>query len=389
MISKLALATLLPALAAALPCVQFDASRNLYAFGGEQDVSLGASSAWSSPSPKPLSSEGRPPWNGNYSQCLLSQNSNAMYVLGADSSDASWSKQVTTGAPDVLQNSRSASILDHNTNVIYTVGPANMVSLDFGAVTNTAAGALAWQVVGTPQIASQNYRVTAAAASNHINYYGVPGTPAGSTNMFVVHYSYWQPQPAAYTAVGGRNFPAQSGQAVSLLTPNSTLPPYQNLFVPDDFSGAYIVTHYTADWSWNDTRSAPMAVNLINSTQALPAPTAQDKEASYACSDTDCVQIDTQGNIYYINAVGKDYTIAPGATWQKLDYTLKPYVAPTTSSGPNALSAPTGTGNAAASSGASQASATPAGNSGAQSTHRGGVLGAMLAVAALAIASIA
>ncbi len=41
------------------------------------------------PSPKPLSTEGRPPWNGRYSQCLLSMNSNAMYVLGADNSDAS------------------------------------------------------------------------------------------------------------------------------------------------------------------------------------------------------------------------------------------------------------------------------------------------------------
>lgn len=47
MIPVLAFATLFPALAAAIPCVQFDADYNLYAFGGEQDVALGASSAWS------------------------------------------------------------------------------------------------------------------------------------------------------------------------------------------------------------------------------------------------------------------------------------------------------------------------------------------------------
>jgi hypothetical protein len=44
--AALLLSALLP-LAAAVPCVQFDASFNLYAFGGENDVSLGAASSWS------------------------------------------------------------------------------------------------------------------------------------------------------------------------------------------------------------------------------------------------------------------------------------------------------------------------------------------------------
>ncbi|BEJ12151.1 hypothetical protein CspHIS471_0206110 [Cutaneotrichosporon sp. HIS471] len=396
MIPSLALAALLPALAAAIPCVQFDADDNLYAFGGQEDVALGASNAWASPAPKPLSTDGRPPWNGNFSQCLLSRNANALYVLGADASDAgaiyiydfagnAWTKQVTTGAGDSMQNSRSSAVLDHNTNVIFTVGNTNMYSLDFGAVTTTAAGSLTWGIASTPQIASEGYKVTAAAASNHINYYGVPGSEAGSTSMFVVHYNYWQPQPAKYTPVGGKNFPAQSGQAASLATANSTLPPYQNLFVPNDLSSAYIVTHYTADWSWNDTKSAPMAVSLVNSTQELPAPTAKDTEASYACSETYCVQMDTKGNIYYINAVGKDYTVTPGAKWDKLGYTLTPYVAPTPS---EASASGSATGSAGAG-GASNPAATPAAKSGAESTFHGGILGAVLGVAALAIAAIA
>lgn len=45
-LKALTLAAVLPALTAAIPCVQFDSSFNLYAFGGEQDVALGASSAW-------------------------------------------------------------------------------------------------------------------------------------------------------------------------------------------------------------------------------------------------------------------------------------------------------------------------------------------------------
>lgn len=45
--SLFALAALLPALAAAVPCVQFDSNGGLYAFGGAEDVSLGTSSSWS------------------------------------------------------------------------------------------------------------------------------------------------------------------------------------------------------------------------------------------------------------------------------------------------------------------------------------------------------
>jgi hypothetical protein len=44
-----ALLSLLPALvspAQAAPCVAFDASWNLYAFGGTNDVGLGAASSW-------------------------------------------------------------------------------------------------------------------------------------------------------------------------------------------------------------------------------------------------------------------------------------------------------------------------------------------------------
>lgn len=209
--------------------------------------------------------------------------------------------------------------------------------------------------------------------------------------MFVIHYNYFQPQPAVYTAVGGKNFPASSGQAVSLLQSNST--PYQNLFVPDDFSASYIVTHWTALYAYNVTTGSPMSASLINSTQSLPAPTSQDKEAAYACSETDCVQIDTQGNIYYIaNAVAKDFTVSAGATWQKMGYTLKPFSTPAAASASGASGSPTSASQAAATSGAStkasDAAASGSSTSGAESHARGGLLGFALGIAALAIATI-
>lgn len=227
------------------------------------------------------------------------------------------------------------------------------------------------------------------------DYYGVPGTAAGSANMFVIHYNYFQPEPAEYPAVGGgKELPASSGQAVSFLQSNST--PYQNLFVPDDFSGSYVVTHWTAPGSYNVTTGAPMAVSLINSTQSLPAPTSQDKEAAYACSDTDCVQIDTKGDIYYIeNAVAQDFTVSSGATWQKMSYSLKPYsAAAATPNATDAAGSTTATGSAAAAtSGAttSGGAASPSGSaaSGAELTIRDGLLGWAFGIAALALATVA
>lgn len=46
MLALSALVTLLPALASAATCVQFDSDKSLYAFGGEQDVSFGTVDTW-------------------------------------------------------------------------------------------------------------------------------------------------------------------------------------------------------------------------------------------------------------------------------------------------------------------------------------------------------
>jgi hypothetical protein len=91
--------------ATAKQCAQFDTSANLYLFGGEQDYNLGQNTSWScksamfpddraraltinaAPTPKALTTQGRPPWTGNNTICALSQYSNALYVLDADSAN--------------------------------------------------------------------------------------------------------------------------------------------------------------------------------------------------------------------------------------------------------------------------------------------------------------
>ena len=199
-----------------------------------------------------------------------------------------------------------------------------MYQLDMSSVQATASSSsLAWEAVSAPSFSTDGYVPTAAQASNHINYFGVPGTSAGSADIFIVHFSKFQEEAQSYpTLNGGATFPDQTGQAVSV--PNSgDGVPYQIVFVPNDFSSTYIITHWTDPGDYTKTDSAPMAQNLINSTQILPAPSSQDSQAAYAASPDSLVQIDSNGDIYYLtNAFTSSYTVASSPSWSKLSYSL-------------------------------------------------------------------
>ncbi|ADV25379.1 hypothetical protein I315_05247 [Cryptococcus gattii Ru294] len=333
MLAAAALASLLATIAVnAVTCVQFDSSWNLYAFGGDQDVKIGDNNTWSSPSTTPLSTTGRPPWTGNNTQCILSQTNNAMYVIGADSDNLSniyvydfagnsWSTQNTSRTPSDLGNSRSSSVLDHDTNVFFTLTTdSGLYQLDLSSITNSASSdALIWEAVENPSFSVDGYTVTAAQAANHIFYFGVPGTASGSAYVFVVHYAYFQPKAQAFN---GTTFPDASGQAISIPSAANNVP-YSMVFIPHDFSDTYIVTHWTHLSNYSVTSDAPFDVNLINSTQTLPAPTSQDEAAAYAASPYAIVQIDAAGDIYYMsNPVQSDYTVSSSASWEKLGYSL-------------------------------------------------------------------
>ncbi|WRT65487.1 uncharacterized protein IL334_002430 [Kwoniella shivajii] len=371
MLSKLALFSLLSALTvqvAAISCVQFDSSWNLYAFGGTSDVKLGANTTWSSPSASDLSTSGRPPWTGTNTQCILSQTNNAMYVVGGDSSDLStiyvynfasdsWSTQTTSGAPTDLGNSRSSSVLDHDTNVIYTLTTSSgLYQLDLSSVTNSAqSSALAWEAVENSSFSTSGYSVTAAQAANHIFYFGVPDTAAGSANVFVVHYAYFQPTAQNFS---GTAFPDTAGQAISIPVESDSVP-YSMVFVPNDFSNTYIATHWTNLGDYSVTTDAPFATNLINSTQTIAAPTSQDKTAAYAASPYDLVQIDSQGDIYYYaTPVNSDYTVSSSGSWQKLSYSVSGATGSSSSTNSTTSAAPSGSASASASASAASGSAS-------------------------------
>lgn len=226
-------------------------------------------------------------------------------------------------------------------------------------------------------------------------YYGVPGTAAGSANIFVIHYSYFQPTAQEFS---GTAFPDTTGQVVSIpTTENST--PYQNLFVPKDFSGAYVTTHWTDLGNYSITSDSPMSLSLVNSTQSFPVPTSQDAQAAYACSPSACVQIDTTGNIYYVDNAISSYQVASGAAWTKMGYSLTAASstaaaasgtgASGSASGSTAAAAASKTGaTAKTSSTASGAAASSTVNSAAGTSIRSDVLGFTLAAVALVAAAM-
>lgn len=103
------------------------------------------------------------------------------------------------------------SILDHDTNVFFTLpagSSASLYQLDLNAITNAASSnAVAWEAVSSTSFQQGSGQgVVMAEASNHISmwralrlyplqithlffldFFNVPNNPAGSASMFVIH----------------------------------------------------------------------------------------------------------------------------------------------------------------------------------------------------------
>jgi hypothetical protein len=145
------------------------------------------------------------------------------------------------------------------------------------------------------------------------------------------------------------------------------------IFIPDDFSNTYVVTHWTNPGDYSSTSGAPFANDLINSTQILPAPSNKDTQAAYAASPSDVVQIGSNGDIYYIAGGIANYQVASGASWTKMGYSLAGLGGSTGTSGSSSSSSSagsmTGSMTASASGGASStASGSGTAASGASSS---------------------
>ncbi|KAA1473036.1 hypothetical protein DENSPDRAFT_881726 [Dentipellis sp. KUC8613] len=376
---------LAPAVVRASPCVAFDINWNLLGFGlNGKDWNAGTQDQWSSGSAADITTSGRPPFDGANTTCYLSQFTNAIYVMNGDKSSPSsvhiydataksWTTQsVTTGSFDP---SSFDAILDHDTNVVYALSHGEVFSLDMGLLKAANSSALAWNdVQKAPYDAS--YQPVMALAQNHIHFLNVPGVPQGQADIFVIHFSYFQPQPQAYPLADGSAFPSSFGQATSFFQAEGVQQEFA--FIPADSSATYVVNVET------------------NTTQALAGPATKDAQATYFAGLTSLVQLDSTGTVSWLPYVQNDTNANKAAQWSKVAALAS--VAPATTAGAGSSASagagatgsvgPKASGSGASSSAGPKASANPQ-NTGAENGAVGvqvqrGLVGAVL-LGALAV----
>lgn len=305
---------LLAASATALPCISFDSQWNLYAFGvqGQHNWALGKADDWrdaSGAKVTTLDSTNAPPMDGNNTQCFLAQFYNAIYVLDGDSSNPNavhifnpssktWSIQ-SISAPDHFDITSAGVILDHDTNVFFGLSGDNLHQLDMSDQVAAKSDPLKWEEVNKPNFKTDGYDPVMAIADNHIFFLNVPGNGAGETNIFVIHFAYFQPDVQAFKPKSGSAFPATGGETASIwqVMGSSPSPQESFAFFPNDGSATYIVNV------------------LSNTTSTIPFPPATPSSgySAYAGSPDTLVQLTPSGELYY-HSISSSQTKASKST---------------------------------------------------------------------------
>ncbi|KAF9459134.1 hypothetical protein BDZ94DRAFT_1384292 [Collybia nuda] len=334
-------------------CVAFDVSWNLLAFGfNGKDYSAGTQDSWASGTATDITTTGRPPFNGAHTSCYLSQFTNAIYVMGADTSSPSsvhiydataksWSIQsVTTNGFDPAS---ATAILDHDTNVFYALSKGEIFSLDMGLLKAANTSALSWTDVQNPGL-GDNYEPVMALAQNHVHFLNVPDVAAGSAKIFVIHFSFMQPEPQSYG-----NFPATHGQATSFFKDTGVQQEFA--FIPDDGSAVYVINVET------------------NTTQTLKGPTVKDPNASYFASIDSLIQLSSSGSVSYIPYKADTPSANSAASWTSLS------ILPSAASSDSDSDSGSGSSGSGSSSGGqgSGSSGTPSGSARGAAATSGGV----------------
>ncbi|KAI5834047.1 hypothetical protein K523DRAFT_263973 [Schizophyllum commune Tattone D] len=361
----------MPVVSAGSSCVAMDINWNLLVFGyGGKDYNAGTKDSWASGTATEITADGRPPFDGDNVTCYFAQFFNAIYVLGADKSDASslyiynvagksWSKQsVNAGS---LDTSDFQAILDHDTNVFYAVSHNELFSLDMGDQTAAKDGA-AWNDVQSAGF-DDSYKPVMALAQNHIHFLDVPDVDEGNAKIFVIHFSYMQPEPQYYG-----NFPKTHGQAGSIFLNEGVQQEF--FFIPDDASATYVINVEN------------------NSTKTLAGPTA-DAAASYFGAPDSIVQVTTGGDVNYIPYDANSDNA--GASWSAVQNLASFKPSASASSGASQTGSATGSGAATGSvTGSAQgaSASSTAGASGDNNGTSGMMAGAGTAATALAVLAL-
>jgi len=253
-------------------------------------------------------------------------------------------------------------VLDHDTNVFYALSQGEMYFLDMGALVTANASAITWTDVGKSSYPT-TYNPVMALANNHVHFLDVPDVAAGSADIFVIHFSWYQPEPQAYPLVSGSGtIPSSPGQVASFFQADNTVQ-HEFAFVPQDSSNTYVVNV------------------MNNSTQQLVGPTTKDPLASYFASVTSLVQLSSSGAVSFLPYTENNNGANSAAAWTPVA-ALAAAAPPSSSS---SASSGKSSGTSSAKVGSSTAQAAGAGTNGASASHRvSNTLAGLLGLAALA-----
>ncbi|KZP28126.1 hypothetical protein FIBSPDRAFT_817720 [Athelia psychrophila] len=361
----------------AKPCIAFDSAWNLLAFGLDgKDYNATTQTAWTSSTPATdITTTGRPPFDGANTTCYLAQYSNAIYVINGDTANPNsvyiynaatpgWSMQQTT--PGGFDISNFEAVLDHDTNVFYALSKGEMWFLDMGDLVAANSTAITWTDVG-PSPYPATYNPVMALANNHVHFLDVPDVPAGSADIFVIHFSWYQPFSQTYPLVSGSGtVPNSPGQVSSLFQVDNTVQ-HEFAYVPQDSSNTYVINV------------------MNNNTQQLAGPTTKDPLATYFAGVTSLVQLSSSGAVSFLPYIENNNGANSAAAWTPVAALAA--AAPASSSSSAAPSSASGksSGTSTAKAGSSTAQAAGAGVNGASASHRvSNTLAGLLGLAALA-----
>ncbi|KAI9346563.1 hypothetical protein BDR26DRAFT_834764 [Obelidium mucronatum] len=284
----------------AIGCTVNDMSQNLYVFGAPYgDINLGASSSdWVSSAapatPNVLTNiANRPAFDTANPSCAFAPYLNYITVLNGDSSkglkalhvfdvkSATWSIVSLTGAdiPDAVDY---AATLDHNTNVVYAwsrgyiyrVGDAN----DLTKLATNPSLSLPWipkPIVNDQPFDGAGYKPVFGQGTNHLHFLNAPGLANGQAWIFVIHYSWWQPEPQTFGS-----FKAGPGQTIYIPELDQSKAPAVFAYIPDDGSATYLI----------DT--------ITNTTTTIAGFGKSGPTYRYSATSSNIVQLDTSsGNL--------------------------------------------------------------------------------------------
>lgn len=250
--------------------------------------------------------------------------------------------------------------------IIDALSKGEMFFLDMGSLTAANSSALSWMDVGAPSAWGDlsSYSPTMALAQNHVHFIDVPGLSSGQADIFVIHFSFFQPEAQGYGS-----FPESHGQAVSFFQPSDVQQEF--VYVPDDGSATYVINVES------------------NSTQTLAGPSVKDSGAQYFAGITSLVQLSAaQGSLQFLPY--KEGSDNSAASWTKITSVTIPSGSDSSNSSASAnstASGSSGSGSATHTASGSGSSASSGTTSGAERTVMnsfGSILGA-IALAALLV----